>query len=78
MRLTAERLFEITHLTRKSAQMKWFRLHLGADVPCDRFGPILTDGAYEKLLEKRLGICASLAPEKPRPTIQIPAFMRAA
>jgi len=55
MRLSAERLNEITHLKRKSAQVAWFRQHLGVNVPCDRFGPILTDSAYEKLLEKRLG-----------------------
>ena len=77
MRLSAERLSEITRLKRKSAQVAWFRQYLGVDVPCDRFGPILTDAAYEKLLEKRLGLGASLAtPEKPRPTVTVPAFLR--
>ena len=61
MRLTAERLTEITHLTRKSAQVAWFRQYLGVDVPCDRFGPILTDTAYEKLLEKKLGLVQNSA-----------------
>ena len=79
MRLTAERLTEITRLKRKSAQVAWFRQYLGVDVPCDRFGPILTDTAYEKLLEKRLGIGASLATtEKPRPTINRPQHLNAA
>lgn len=61
MRLTAERLTEITRLTRKSAQVAWFRQYLGVDVPCDRFGPILTDTAYEKLLEKKLGLVQNSA-----------------
>ncbi len=61
MRLTTERLTEITHLTRKSAQVAWFRQYLGVDVPCDRFGPILTDTAYEKLLEKKLGLVQNSA-----------------
>ena len=61
MRLTAERLTEITHLTRKSAQVAWFRQYLGVDVPYDRFGPILTDTAYEKLLEKKLGLVQNSA-----------------
>ena len=79
MRLTTERLIEITHLQRKSAQVAWFRQHLGVDVPCDRFGPILTDTAYEKLLEKRLGLGASLSTlEKPRPTVERPSFLKAA
>ena len=61
MRLNSERLTEITHLTRKSAQVAWFRQYLGVDVPCDRFGPILTDTAYEKLLEKKLGLVQNSA-----------------
>lgn len=71
MRLSSERIAEITHLTQKSAQKKWFFQHLGVAVPTDRFGPILTDTIFEKLLEKRLGIGASLATEdKPRPKLR--------
>jgi len=55
------------------------RQYLGVDVPYDRFGPILTEQAYEKLLEKRLGLGASLSTsEKPRPSVTVPAFMRKA
>lgn len=71
MRLTAERLAEITHLTRKSSQVAWFRQYLGVDVPCDRFGPILTDTTYEKLLEKKLGLVQSNAPEQTRNKIYL-------
>lgn len=79
MRLNSERLFEITHLKRKSAQVAWFRQYLAVDVPCDKFGPILTDTAYEKLLEKRLGLGASLATlEKQRPTVNHPQHLNAA
>jgi hypothetical protein len=79
MRLSYESIVEITHLTRKSAQVAWFRQHLGVDVPHDRFGPILTDTAYEKLLEKRLGLGTSLATnEKPRPTVNRPQHLNTA
>jgi hypothetical protein len=47
MRLTIEKIIEITGLKRKTAQAKWFRLHLSADVPMDKNGIILTDIAYE-------------------------------
>lgn len=69
MRLTPECIAEITGYTRKSAQVRWFRAHLGADVPFDRDGPILTDSAYEKLLEKKLGILPSSTEAKPRPQL---------
>lgn len=70
-RLTPDQLFERTHLKRKSAQVKWFRLHLGVEVPCDKDGPIMTDTAYELLLEKKLGLGASSAPQGPRPTVKL-------
>ena len=76
MRLTAEKIAEITHLKRKSAQVEWFRQHLGVDVPCDRFGPIMTDTAYEKLLEKRLGLGVASSESRNTPSVNRPAHMR--
>lgn len=73
MRLKPEVLHQITGCKRKSAQVKWFRLHLGAEVPHDRFGAILTDTSYEKLLEKRLGLAPELpnSLQKTRPSIRL-------
>jgi len=71
MRLTLDRLVEITGLKRKTAQARWFRIYLSVDVPMDRIGIIMTDTAYEKLLEKRLGLGASLlSHEKNRPSLR--------
>lgn len=68
MRLSFETLCSMTNLVRPKAQAKWFLLHLGVEVPCDRLGPIMTDTAYEKLLERKLGLSASSSSEdKPRP-----------
>ncbi len=69
--MTAEKLFEITHLKRKKTQVEWFRQHLGVDVPHDRFGVILSDESYEKLLEKRLGIRPSSSTPEQRPAIRL-------
>lgn len=72
MRLTREKIQEITGLKRKSAQVAWFRQHLGTEVPCDRRGPIMTDSAYELLLEKRLGLGSSSAlPPSTRPSVRL-------
>lgn len=66
-----DRLVEITGLKRKTAQARWFRIYLSVDVPMDRIGIIMTDTAYEKLLEKRLGLGASLlSHEKNRPSLR--------
>lgn len=70
MRLTFERLYEITGLKRKSAQANWFRMYLSVEVPTDRTGVIMTDTAYQKLLEKRLGIGESLSLSKNRPALK--------
>ena len=56
MRLSPQRLAEITGYKRPRAQTAWFREHLGARVPCDRWGPILTESAYEGLLASALGL----------------------
>ncbi|MBX9725073.1 MAG: DUF4224 domain-containing protein [Candidatus Obscuribacterales bacterium] len=73
MRLTPDMLYQITRLKRKGAQVKWFKLHLGADVPRDHAGAILTDAAYQKLVEKRLGLAPELpnSLQKTRPSIRL-------
>lgn len=72
MRLSPEKIAEITGYRRASSQVKWFHNYLGADVPADRFGPIMTDAAYEKLLEKRLGILpSSQQADRPKPRLRL-------
>lgn len=72
MRLEPAQLKRITGFKRKSAQVAWFRQHLGADVPHDKSGVIITDSAYEKLLEKRLGLApSSAATVKTKPTLRL-------
>jgi len=73
MRINQDMLYQITRLKRKGAQIKWFKLHLGVDVPHDHAGAILTDSAYQKLVEKRLGLAPELSNsnQKPNPTIRL-------
>lgn len=72
MRLDKQTLYNLTKLRRISAQVRWFRDQLGVDVPFDRDGPIMTDAALEKLLEKRLGILPSYSgQERPKPTLRL-------
>lgn len=72
MRLTSLQLFEITGYERRKAQAKWFLQFLAVDIPSDRLGVILTDSAWQKLLDKRLGLGILESPnlEKPRPKIR--------
>lgn len=65
MRMKPEQLEQITGCSRKSAQVAWFKLHLGVDVPYDRHGVIMSEGAYEKLLEKRLGLGETSGRQRP-------------
>ncbi len=69
--LDSARLKDITGKARKSAQVRWFRDHLGVEVPHDRRGPILTEEAYQKLLEKRLGLLPFENPEQSRPSVKL-------
>jgi len=71
MRLTRADLFQITHYKTPRCQAAWFLEHLGASVPCDRDGPILTPASYEALLAKRLGVGIGEQPQRPRPTVQL-------
>lgn len=56
MRLSPETIHEITGRKQRTAQTRWFLEFMGADVPCDERGPILTESAYQQLLLKRLGL----------------------
>jgi len=73
MRLSRERLAEITGCKRPRAQADWFRDHLAAEVPCDRVGPILTELACEALLARALGLAhRPVAPnEVERPRVRL-------
>ena len=68
--LDAIRLKDITGKSRKSAQVRWFKDYLGVEVPHDRRGPILTEEAYQKLLEKRLGLLFE-DPGQNRPSVKL-------
>lgn len=69
--LDSARLKNITGKSRKSAQVRWFKNYLGVEVPHDRRGPILTEEAYQKLLEKRLGLLTFENPEQNRPAVKL-------
>lgn len=56
MRLSADKLRELTGRTQAAAQIRWFKEHLGAVVPRDAAGPIITRAAVERLLQERLGL----------------------
>jgi len=74
MRLSRDDLFKITHFKIPRYQAAWFRDHLGAEVPFDRDGPILSLSTYEALLAKRLGVGPAPfepAPER-RPSVHLP------
>lgn len=56
MRLNRDDLQKITYRKHPSRQAAWFLEFLGADVPYDAQGPILTLATYEALVAKRLGV----------------------
>jgi hypothetical protein len=56
MRLSPETIHAITGRKQRTAQARWFKEFMAADVPCDERGPILTEAAYQQLLLKRLGL----------------------
>ncbi len=72
MRIDKKTIEKITHRKRTSAQVAWFQEKLGADVPFDRFGPILTEDTLRKLIEKRLGILELPSePSGKRPAVRL-------
>lgn len=73
MRLDSVTLFAITGLKRPAAQVAWFRQHLGAAVPCDSRGPILTSAAYEALVARALGLIqgTSVPVDAERPRVKL-------
>lgn len=72
MRLDSQKIYEITGRKRARGQAQWFKEFLGADVPCDRRGPILTVAAYEALVAHRLGVLPSNDSQTaPRPSVRL-------
>ncbi|MDQ8022218.1 MAG: DUF4224 domain-containing protein [Moraxellaceae bacterium] len=67
--MSKEKLQEITGLQYGKAQARWFREYLGAEVPCDRQGPILTEQTYESLVARANGLANAPQPP-PRPAIR--------
>lgn len=72
LRWSTDQLVEITGKQRQSAQRRWFKLCFGVDVPCDPFGPIMTDSTYEALLQRRCGLTPPAAndPIHDRPQVR--------
>lgn len=70
MRLTRTQLKVITGYQRRSAQAAWFLRHLGVTVPCDEQGPIITETAYQALVDRKLGLRPAQE-EKAKPRIQL-------
>jgi hypothetical protein len=70
MRLTPEQLHSITGLQQPAAQARWFRQRLGAEIPYDERGPIITDKAFEALVAQRCGV-ATQPGEKARPRVKM-------
>lgn len=56
MRIKREALVQITRRNQRAAQHRWFLDHFGVDLPSDREGPIITQGAFEKLVERKCGL----------------------
>ncbi len=71
MRLDSLTIINLTGRKRRSAQVAWFLDNFGVEIPCDHIGPIITEQAYEKLLEKRLGILSSPDQKAGRPMVKL-------
>lgn len=71
MRLNRSQLLDITGYKRQSSQAEWFSRHLGVTVPCDEKGPIITESAYQALVDKKLGLGPDGNNGKAKPRIQL-------
>jgi hypothetical protein len=75
IRMTKDELKQITGLTQAAKQAEWFKRNLGADVPFDSAGPIVTLQTYEALVAKRLGVLpnapANDSNTHERPTVRL-------
>jgi hypothetical protein len=73
MRLDSATIFAITGRKRPACQVAWFKQHLGAAVPCDSIGPILTAAAYEALVARALGLThgVSSSNDTERPQVRL-------
>ena len=70
-RLTREELKAITGRQQPAAQSRWFKLHLGIDIPTDRRGPIITPAAFDALVSKRCGLWEGGSPAADRPMVKL-------
>ena len=61
-RMSRDALKIITGCTYGKAQVRWFAKHLGAVVPSDKLGPILTEQTYEQLVARASGIAPTGTP----------------
>lgn len=70
MRIEPQKLVDITGYKIPSAQVRWFKDYLGAEVPRDRRGPIISENTLELLMARRMGLLAS--PTLPSATALLP------
>lgn len=56
MRINPEKLATLTGVVRPASQAKWFRTHFGVTLPVDALGPIITESAFNSLVEQRCGL----------------------
>lgn len=71
MRLTTKKMHEITGKKFIKSQVAWFSNNFGVEVPYDKLGPIMSEIAFEKLLEKRLGLTPSNTKNEIRPSVKL-------
>lgn len=71
MRLTPEKLQEITKVQRPLSQAKWFAKHFGVNLPTDTAGPIITEAAFAGLVAKHCGLTVSEFQANPRPAVKL-------
>jgi hypothetical protein len=56
MRWNQAKLIEVTGKKTKPAQKRWFNNVLGAVVPEDAIGVVMTDTVYEALMQRKCGL----------------------
>jgi hypothetical protein len=69
-RLTQQQLQEFTGRQRGGAQVRWFREYLGANVPHDQSGPILTQQTLELIVARANGL-RSVEDNSERATVKL-------
>ncbi len=67
MRLSREQLEQATGRSQGAAQARWFKRYLGATVPVDDLGPVVTAASFEAMLAR----ASSLSDKPARPAVKL-------